>query len=222
MYELLLHAGVPERRYGRVKQTLMAITGMVGVEYAEHVLVFQKPTAPAPAPGTLKRQRQGDVMKANVLMRLVAEVDHGPDPSRPAHEAKAAQRWSTYLIDTPEPGDDRQVTQRTSFTTPLPGMDQEQAQKHLEAQGYTYSYDYVMKSERYTYRYIQISLQRFYKHGEEEPLSNDCLMAALIRVEDSANGMREATEMLKQLRADLRGVCDLEVVARDWLDVRVR
>ncbi|BFZ61748.1 Mediator of RNA polymerase II transcription subunit 18 [Saitoella coloradoensis] len=222
MYELSLHAGVPERRYGRVKQTLMAMTGMVGVGYAEHVLVFQKPTAPAPGPGALKRQRPGDVMKANVFMRLVTEVDLSADPSRTTEEAKAAQRWSTYLVDTPEPGDDRQVTQRTSFTNPLPGMDHEQAQKHLEAQGYTYTYDYVMKSERYTYRSIQISLQRFYKHGEEEPSSNDYLMEALIRVEDSANGMREATEMLKQLRADLRGVCDLEVVARDWLDVRVR
>jgi len=135
--------------------------------------------------------------------------------------------WSVVYADTPEANNKHELTSRVILKSDVSNGN---AIKFVESLGYSYSHEYTRNGKYVVRNNSVLSLFQILKpeHGYQDQnqsfnFINQWILQASITVNNSQDPflINQASEELKAVRMDLRGICDLEQANRQSLDTRI-
>jgi len=135
------------------------------------------------------------------------------------------------MVETPEAGKRAVESRGVVRCDVLDDDDDDDPGAFLVALGYEFVKEYARQGYQFVSSSVLISLFQLLAPPPTSTTSTTTMQildatwileASVIVSSDDHAAMTAATEQLKALRAELRGVCDLEVVDRMALDSRVR
>ncbi|OLL24801.1 Mediator of RNA polymerase II transcription subunit 18 [Neolecta irregularis DAH-3] len=219
MQELSLYANIQD-----IESFLLFLTAYSGsrpIEFSEHHIIF-KPISRAPSTKNIHPTQT----KPLVVLELCGNRNR---IARTQLEDDLISKinWSVVFADTPEANNKHELTSRVILKSDVNNGD---AIKFVQSLGYSYSHEY-MRNGKYAVRNNSVLsvfqvLQPKHAYDDQNQsfdFTDQWILQASITVDNSQDPflVTQASEELKAIRADLRGICDLEQASRQSLDTRI-
>ncbi|EGX46188.1 hypothetical protein AOL_s00110g12 [Orbilia oligospora ATCC 24927] len=204
---------------------LQLVADILKNESQNDTLVAEQPGVLAPG------QSHGDAMEVDSINAAVEQSVKFTKTEKAPYDIRK-QKWTIRFSDLPEVNGKRPVTSRMVHNA---GVHEGDALSFVDSLGYTPVSEYVLSGDYFVYHNVYVTITRILLPPQSfSPLpthtlrqldpADSFLLQASIKV-SSANEqetMNKGVEELKTIRAELKGVIELEPGDRLSLDTRVR